>query len=98
MLKSPIYHGAFLYGFLCHWKVLNEYMCMKVVSYCLDLWCKSYQIILNKIFKENSSKSKIKLKKLGNFFGIVENPFMNGFLGGDFIIFRPKVGEILDFD
>jgi hypothetical protein len=40
-------------------------------------------------------KIKIKIK---DFFSIVENPFMNGFLGGDFIIFRPKVGEILDFD
>ncbi len=59
---------------------------------------KSYQIILKKNSKENSSKLKIKLKKLGIFLGIVENSFMNGFLGGDFINFRPKVGEILDFN
>jgi hypothetical protein len=36
-------------------------------------------------------------KKLGIFFGIVENPFMNGFLAGDFIIFRPKVGGDIGF-
>jgi hypothetical protein len=38
-----------------------------------------------------------KFKKKRGFFGIVKNPFMNGFLGGDFIIFRPKVGGDIGF-
>jgi hypothetical protein len=37
---------------------------------------------------------------LGTFrkaFGTFEKPLMNGFVGGDFVFFRPKLGGDIDF-
>ncbi len=31
-------------------------------------------------------------------FGTIASPWWMGFLGGDFVIFRPKVGKILNFE
>jgi hypothetical protein len=48
--------------------------------------------------KKNSTKSKLNiLEKLGQALDIVEKPLM-GLHRGDFIIFRPRVGEILNFE
>jgi hypothetical protein len=41
-----------------------------------------------------NTKSYLKLQA----FDILGKPLMSGYLGGDFIIFRPKLGEILNFE
>jgi hypothetical protein len=56
-------------------------------------------LISNKFIIENSIHSKLKfLRKLGCTFGIVENCLMIGYYGGDFVIFRPEVEEILGLE
>jgi hypothetical protein len=60
----------------------------------------SYWILKNFV-KENSTKSKLNiLGELGKTVGTVGNPSFEwvGFLGGDFVIFKPKVREILNFE
>jgi hypothetical protein len=46
--------------------------------------------------------NKIETKKiLGNLkstLDIIKKPLMNGFFEGDSLLFRPKVGEILNFE
>ncbi len=64
-----------------------------MVSYYLDLWCKSY-CILNNFVKESLIKSKI--NKLGCVLGkplVSEYDFID-----DSIIFRPKLWEKLNFE
>jgi hypothetical protein len=52
---------------------------------------------LNNFVKENSKKPKPKvLGKLGQTIGTTGKPLMSGFLGGDFMYFRPKVGEDIE--
>ncbi len=54
---------------------------------------------MNNFVKENSTKWKENIfKKSGQAFDILGKPLMSGYLGGDFISFRPKVGEILNFE
>jgi hypothetical protein len=46
-----------------------------------------------------STKSKSKLLgKLRQAILIIEKPWMSGFLEADFVIFRPKLKEILNFE
>jgi hypothetical protein len=46
-----------------------------------------------------STKSKSKLLgKLRQAILIIEKPFMSGFLEADFVIFRPKSKEVLNFE
>ncbi len=55
---------------------------------------------MNNFVIGNSIKSKLKiLRKLGQALGIVGKSLKQSirFLGGDFVIFRPKVGEMLNF-
>jgi hypothetical protein len=57
-----------------------------LVSYCFNLqWWRSYYCILNKIFIENSFKSKLNIiKEFGHALGIVGKPSMSiGFYEGD---------------
>ncbi len=49
---------------------------------------------MNNFVKENSKKSKPKVVgKLGQTIDTTGKPLMSGFLGGDFMNFRPKVVE-----
>jgi hypothetical protein len=55
--------------------------------------------ILNKIFTENSFKSKLKLyKNLGKLSVSLGSPSWVGFNEGDLEIFRCKVWKILNFE
>jgi len=53
---------------------------------------------LKKIVKKKFNKIKLNIsEKLGQALDIVGKPLM-GLHRGDFIIFRPRVGEILNFE
>jgi hypothetical protein len=55
--------------------------------------------ILNKNFKENSTKSSFFfLRKLECYYLVVEKPFMSGFLGGKFVNSSCKMVERLNFE
>ncbi len=58
----------------------------------LAMFKPSVQELLNieQIFKN--------LNKFEQFLGIVENPWWMRFIGGDFVIFRPKLKMVLNFE
>jgi len=79
------------------WKTLDG--CSKIVSQCLNLWCRSYWI-LNNFVKENPIKSRLFfLRKIGPSSSmLLESFWWMGFLGNDIVVFRPKVRIFLNFE
>ncbi len=52
---------------------------------------------MDKFVKKKSTKSNlIFLRKLGQKIYVIKKPLIVNFLEGDFVIFRPMVGEILN--
>jgi hypothetical protein len=49
-------------------------------------------------FKEIGKLGNVGKPLMIEFLGIVKKLLINGFLGADFMIFRLKVGEILNFE
>jgi hypothetical protein len=65
---------------LYHWKVLNEYGCVEMVLWWLDIQCKIYKI-LNNFFIENSIKfNKKMLNKLEHALDTIGKAFMSRIL------------------